>query len=154
MTAAPLRAYLPILAPAAFLPNLAWEFVQCRTFFVHGSAPATGAAMPIAAAGDVLLTGLAYLAVAAVRRSWRWPLEPWNAAVWAALIGSALALGFAVETVALASGRWSYAPAMPRIPGTPIGAVPVLQLLLLFPLSFALARGVRRSRSPSVDARQ
>lgn len=128
------------LMPLAFGLNFAWEYAQCRAFFVHGELPVTAAAMRIATLGDLALTGLAYLGVAALARSWRWPLEAWTARVWTGLLGLALVASIGIELNALATGRWSYTAAAPRLPFTPVSLLPVVQLLVLFPLSFGLAR--------------
>jgi hypothetical protein len=55
------------------------------------------------------------------------------------LAASALVMSIAVERFAMTSGRWSYTANNPRIPGTDVSIVPVVQLLLLFPLTFWLA---------------
>lgn len=57
-----------------------------------------------------------------------------------ALLSLALILSVAVETYALSIGRWAYTDAAPRLPGSSITVLPVAQLLVLFPLSFRLAR--------------
>ncbi len=128
--------------------HLAWEWLQCQPYFVHGAAPATTAAMLIATLGDVALTLLAYCGVAAIHGA-SWPHRAWSAGVWFTLLGMALILGVAVEAYALQTSRWAYTDAAPRVPGTSISALPIAQLLILFPLSFYLARALTRRVAPT-----
>jgi hypothetical protein len=52
-----------------------------------------------------------------------------------------VAVGFAVEWWGLhLARRWQYSELMPIIPGTGIGAAPVLQMLVLPPVIFRLLR--------------
>ena len=68
--------------PVAFALNYVWEIAQCRLFFIHGTLPPTQLAMLGATAGDVVLTGIAYLGVAAVSRRLMWPLATWSFRTW------------------------------------------------------------------------
>jgi ubiquinone/menaquinone biosynthesis C-methylase UbiE len=141
-----------VLSLVAFVLHFGWESVQCPLLYVHGSYDATWAGMLRASAGDVLLTWTIFAGVAAVSRRWRWDAAPWGSAQWAPLVGLALVLAVAVELRALATGRWSYQPAMPLVPLLKVGAVPLLQLLILSPLSFRVATrlsGERERRNPS-----
>lgn len=56
------------------------------------------------------------------------------------LLVVALALASGVELYALAAGRWTYTDIAPLVPGTKISVLPVMQLLVLLPLSLFLAR--------------
>jgi hypothetical protein len=56
----------------------------------------------------------------------------------------AIGLSLLLEWHALETGRWGYTDAAILLPGTSVSALPVLQLVLLFPLSFALAHWVSR----------
>jgi hypothetical protein len=129
-----------IVSAVAFALNLAWENAQCTLFFVHTRGDATEWDMFVATVGDVVLTWIAYAAVATVSRRWLWGLEPWRGAEWAGMTAAGLVLSVAVELYALGTNRWAYTPINPTIPGTPISLLPVAQLVLLFPVTFALAR--------------
>lgn len=56
----------------------------------------------------------------------------------AALIGAAVAV--VIEWRALGLERWAYGSRMPVIPGLNVGIVPILQMVLLPPAIFLLAR--------------
>ncbi len=136
------------LSAVAFALHLVWEFWQCPRFFVHEGVPPTVAAMLWATLGDVGLTWVAQGLVAVATGRWEWSQRTWTTSAWGALLGSALVLSLAVEWRALTTGRWSYTEAAPLLPGTPISLLPVAQLLLLFPLTFALARALGRFGQP------
>ena len=143
VTQQPLILFLVTILLIGFPLHLAWEWVQCQPFFVHRAAPPTLASMMIATLGDGVLTLIAYGGVAAIHGASR-PLRPWTTGVWLTLLGLALILSIVMEAYALQTGRWTYTDAAPLLPGTPISVLPVAQLLLLFPLSFLLARSLTR----------
>ena len=148
-----LVVFLLVLALISFPLHWAWEWVQCQPYFVHGATAATPLSMLMATLGDVVLTLLAYCGVAAIHGA-AWPLRPWSAGVWLALMSLALLLSLGVEAYALHSGRWAYTGIAPRLPGTSISALPVAQLLILFPLSFILARWLARRVSQTSQPRR
>lgn len=133
--------------------NFVWEYAECTAFFVHGTLPQTWMGLVTATLGDVALTFIAYLGVTLFKRDLRWPLGAWPPSVWALQFAAAIVLSVAVELHGVASGRWSYKAAAPRIPATSIGVVPVLQLLLLFPAAFGASRIVMNRFSPGLDHR-
>ncbi len=47
-----------------------------------------------------------------------------------------------IELLALAKDWWHYAERTPLLPFTSVSAIPVAQLMVLFPLNFGLARGL------------
>jgi hypothetical protein len=136
--------YTLLVSVLAFVLHYAWEFIQC-SLFIHLSNPATPVGMILPALGDVVLTWVAQLAVAAVSGRWLWPKQRWPAWIWGTLILTALILSVSFEVFALSTDRWAYTDAQPIVPGTTIGLTPVLQLLLLFPLTFALAGWLLRA---------
>ena len=129
----------------AFGLNYLWETIQCSRFFIHLDGKATPAAMVVATLGDVAMTWFAQVVIAAVSRSWLWLLERWRWPQWTLLVALALVLSLLVEYWALGAARWAYTNINPRIPRTAISALPVAQLVLLFPLTFGLTRLLLRS---------
>jgi len=127
-----------IWAGGGLLANYAWEMLQMPLYTGAGQGLGWRRCL-LAALGDVAILAVLYLAMAAVTRSWLWfrPLSLGRAALLVAL-GALAAVG--VELHALAQGRWSYAPAMPRTPPLGVGWVPVLQLTLI-PLALAWLSG-------------
>lgn len=148
----PLLLFWLALLPLAFTLHLGWEYAQCQAFFVHGAIPATPAAMLRATLGDLVLTALAYAGVAAITRNAAWGVERWTRRVWISLLGFALSFSIALELMALVTGRWSYTASALRLPMTSVSIVPVLQLVILFPISFALARLATRCANRGAGA--
>lgn len=129
------------LAAVAFVLNWAWEMAQMSAYreLAGRSWAETLVPCTAAAAGDVGLTfavfGLG--ALASGRLSWG-EERRWNVYAAAALLGVVLAV--AVEWRAAASGRWSYTDRMPIVPVLGVGLWPLLQLVVLVPLSIWIAR--------------
>ena len=91
------------------------------------------------------MTLLAYAIGAGLSRNlrWTWVGSP---KVYAVLATLGFAMAVIVERVASASGMWSYNEHMPMIPGLEVGLLPILQLTVLFPLSFAFANARQRHK--------
>ena len=137
-----MKRILTLLAAAtgiAFILHLVWEYLQCGPFFVHGALKSSNAAMVMATLGDVAMTALAYVAVSALTRNPYWPLSSWGILHWIALEICAVGFALAIEWMGLAMDRWSYSDLAPMLPGINVSLLPILQLVVLFPLTFALA---------------
>ena len=61
----------------------------------------------------------------------------------------ALILSVAVEAYALQTSRWTDTDAAPRLPGTSLSALPITQVLILFPRSFYLDSASTRRVAPT-----
>ena len=107
----------------------------------------------LATLDDAGLMVALYAAGWAIHRDPEWIARlGWKDGAWLAGLGAALA--FAIETWALARGRWAYTAWMPVIPGLHVGLLPVLQLALLPPFIlrvsarlFCAPAGARRDPS-------
>lgn len=137
------------LTGVAFGLHYLWETMQCPRFFIHLDGKATPGVMVIATLGDVAMTWFAHVVVAIFSRRWLWLLARWRWPQWTLLLAVALALSFLIEYWALDTTRWAYTDINPRIPGTAISALPVAQLVLLFPLTFGLTRLLLRMTAMS-----
>ncbi len=131
----------------ALLLHIPWEFWQVPFFEGMARAPHWAAVKVCtrAAAGDALIAVLAFLVVAAGARSRTWILRPsWRSV--AAYLAAGLVVTVAIERVSTAWGRWTYGEAMPIVPVLEVGLLPVLQWLVLPPLTVWF---VRRQLRPS-----
>ena len=132
-------ARLVLLFALATTVNYPWELAQTPLY--------AGVAFPgaiwhcfLASLGDGLLVLFIFAAVATVVWSPDWYMRPTPQSHFA-LAAAGLAVGFAVEWWGLhIARRWQYSELMPIISGTGIGAVPVLQMLLLPPGIFWVMR--------------
>ena len=97
-----------IFSIVSFLLHLLWEYLQCIPFFYHEKLLPTHQGMLIATLGDVVLTYIAYLCVAAIKKDWLWPLGVWDFKIYSTQTILALILSIFIELRALSTGRWSY----------------------------------------------
>ena len=123
------------LAIFALLLNFPWEILQAPLYAGMAQAPHSQVTKSClqASVGDAVIMLLAYGAVAVVARSRRWVVAAsrWQLALFT-LIG--VAVTAAIEWLATRGhwiGNWNYLPAMPLVPGTGIGLVPLLQWVVL-----------------------
>ena len=131
--------YALTLTATAFLTHYVWERLHCPLFVHPPGNPALSLVMIQATLGDVGLTWIAQLSMAAATSRWMWPRGA-GRRTWGTLLALSVGMALAIEWYALATGRWSYAPANPLIPALDLSILPVAQLAILFPVSFAAAR--------------
>ena len=119
----------------ALLLNFPWEILQAPLY--AGMAEASHAqatrACLRATLGDGAIMLLAYGAVAACARSRHWILAPrrWQLVLFVAIGMVVTAAIEWLSTRGLWVTSWAYLPAMPLLPGTGIGLVPLAQWLVL-----------------------
>ncbi len=139
---------LAVFALLSFLFHFAWETLQAPLFQrmpVLGHWDATLICLR-ATVGDVGIALLGFAAGDAWNKGWIWYESPSRYAI-AAYLATGVALTIALEWHALHSARWSYSELMPIVPVLKVGAVPLLQWLVL-PLAvlyFLQRHDVRRS---------
>ena len=125
--------------------SLAWELLQAPAYGPMGDTWFEGLVVCARATlGDgVIFLGLWGAGFLLFGRDW---FAPPRIDRYAVIVGVAIAIQVAVEWVALATGRWDYAPWHPRI--FRAGLLPILQAVVLVPLTFiVLARWRSRANS-------
>jgi hypothetical protein len=136
-----LGRFLATTVLASFVLNEIWEMAQMSAYVetTEQSWPSTLGFCTRAARGDVgIILGI-YAAGALAAGDPAWGLRGrWNSYVMVAILG--LAYAALVEHAALASGRWSYSERMPVVSVLRAGLWPLLQMTLLHPLTFWIAR--------------
>ena len=136
-----LRAYFTVLILSAFSLNWLWEMFQMPAFVEMAGRSWIETALPCAraAVGDGAMTLAIYGFGALAAGDLRWGLVGgWNVYLSGVLLGGGFAAAF--EWYSLASDRWTYNEFMPITPVLGVGLWPLLQLPLLVPLSWAIAR--------------
>ncbi|MEK7579032.1 MAG: hypothetical protein AAB460_00660 [Patescibacteria group bacterium] len=134
--------YFCVLGVVAFLFHFVWE--SSHVTALYGGYENLGGGVPItlwAAFGDVLYTFLAVGIVSLCARGISW-VRNISLASFLGLALMGLLISLCVEYRALALHRWFYLPAMPIIPYFKVGLSPVLQMILLLPLSILIANHV------------
>lgn len=135
-----LWGFLAALIFSAFALNWLWEMLQMSAFIEMEGRSWAETALPCAraAVGDVAMTLCIYGLGALAARNWHWGLEGrWNVYLTGALLGGVFAAAY--EWYSLASDRWSYNERMSIVPVLNVGLWPLLQLMLLVPVSGAIA---------------
>ena len=135
------RTVLRLLA-ATFLVavaiNFAWETAQSALFAPMGGWVSGTWRCFVASLGDGVILLAIVAAGSLLFRRVDWFVRPGPAGyVFMAALGMTAAV--AIEIGARAAGRWSYTDQMPLIPIVHVGLVPVLQMLVLPPLVFAVS---------------
>lgn len=127
-------------AVASFVLHAIWEMSQMAAYRDLAGRPflETVVRCTPATLGDVIITFWIYGLGALAAHSIGWGLHPrWNVYLTVALLAAVHAIW--IEQAAIASGRWSYTDKMPTIPGLGAGVWPLLQLVLLTPLTIMLS---------------
>jgi hypothetical protein len=141
----PLWRFFAVLSVVAFGLNWPWELLHAPAYSETAGRP-WRETVPMATAaslGDVAITLAVYGVGALAVADWRWGLSGrWHVYGVEALLGGACAVSY--EWRALAVGRWSYTERMPIVPLLDVGLWPLLQLTLLVPSAFAVARRTAR----------
>jgi hypothetical protein len=96
--------------------------------------------MVSATIGDVGIAIVLFLILVVGNDSINWLVDKWDRKDKFIIILYALFTSFFFEVHALYIGRWGYSSEMPFFPKTNIGLLPVVQLLILLPLGFLIAR--------------
>lgn len=133
---------------AVFL-NLVWELGQAFLYVGMNYDLAMIAHCLWASLGDGLILWVIYLSGLLIFRDIRWFIHP-SASHYAVMLTAGLTISITVEWVGLdVLKRWAYTESMPIIPILNIGLLPVLQMLLLPPIIFALVAALKMcSREP------
>lgn len=129
--------YITRLAIAAFLLHVVWENAQAPLYTGYRSFSQHFSVCLVGTIGDVVIT---LFVLAFMRLLKKDPTRPADFLA-LAVIGFFVAVG--IEQHALLVGKWGYALAMPIIPILKVGLAPIVQMTLLLPLSFYLAKLVK-----------
>lgn len=123
---------------AAFVLNLVWENAQRFLFAGFDGLLQHFWTCLVATLGDLVIIAAIYGAVALLWRDAGWYRRMSMGQV-ACTVVLGVAIAVAIEAWAIASGRWAY-DGMPLVPLIGIGLIPVLQMVLLPPVIFAIMR--------------
>lgn len=135
---------LLVVAVTAFLLHLVWEYAQCGYFFDMEDSFQHQVLMITATLGDMNMAVALFLMLGWKHKDYHWLSKGMDRGDWLVTLFYSISMSFYFETRALLEGRWVYSEAMPLIPGTPVGLLPVIQLGILFPLGFYLAAALLR----------
>lgn len=127
--------YIVILVIIAFLMHLFWENAQAPLFAGYQSFSQHFPICFIGTIGDVVITLFVLVFIRLLKKDSPQTIDDFLAL---AIIG--FIVGVAIEQNALLIGKWNYTSTMPVIPWIRVGLMPVIQMIILLPLSFYLAK--------------
>lgn len=140
-----LLLFLLVLIIISTALNGLWEYGQCGIFYtINGEASfenynlLTGRIIL-----DVAATLILFIFMSIINFDWKWFLI-WDKKDTFIILLFALLVSFYVEVNALYIGRWGYSGSMPLLIGTEVGLLPLLQWLVIFPISLLLTRLVMK----------
>lgn len=118
--------------------NFPWEMAQAYLYAPMGDwMTATLRCAGAALVDGAIVVGIAVAGSAVFRRrDWFRRLDTARV-LFSVMTGAGVAL--LLERVSLSAGRWAYGPSMPIIPGIEVGALPLLQMIVLPLIVFRLA---------------
>ncbi|KNF08631.1 hypothetical protein CLPU_6c01170 [Gottschalkia purinilytica] len=127
-----------ILVSAVF--HTLWEYLAFEMFYSTSLGSSYFNSMLIAVATDIGITVVLYILLSLLNRRVNWIIKRWDCKDFAIMILYGLFLSFYLEVQALNIGRLTYSKLMPLFPGTNIGLIPVIQFVVLFPLTFIISK--------------
>lgn len=130
------------VAVVSFVLHLGWEFLHAPFFiFDQQSSPTSLAGCLLFCSGvDIVMSLAAYCSVSLTWRDRGWLMEK-NFGHVSAFVGIALLLAVVSEYTAMHyRNLWEYSAHMPVIPFVEIGLTPVLQWLILPPITPVLSK--------------
>jgi hypothetical protein len=139
MTNVSIPLLLGTVYASAVILNFPWEMAQAPLYEPMGTLWEATRRCFSASLGDGVMVVLVVLAGKVAFRSITWFVDRSPKRVLFASIAG-MALSVLVELWGLHTHRWAYLPAMPLLPATRIGVVPITQMAVLAPMSLQLAR--------------
>jgi len=133
-----LNRNLIIIVVSVILQGL-WEYIVCGLFYDTESINNMTSLMVEATIGDVIITVTIFNLILIINRSGKHSLNFIDILI-VCLYGFSAAMVF--ETRALAINRWVYSEIMGNFMGTGVGNIPILQLVLLLPLTFLIESSI------------
>ena len=131
----------------AVIFNYPWELAQTLLFTGSDDFRSIWWHCFVASLGDGVLVLLVFASGWLAWRRQNWFVRPgtWG---YVLMLVSGLTIAIVVEWISVhVLQRWSYLPAMPRLPVLDVGIVPIVQMLVLPPLIFRIvAARISRAR--------
>lgn len=131
-----------LLVLVSFVLNLGWEFSHYRLYTDYENLTS----LPIyvwATVGDVLYTLAAFALASLFKRGMAWVRDA-SVSDYVGLAALGFFLALYVEYKALALQRWAYAPDMPILPLFGVGLSPVMQMVILLPLTIFIVSFIEK----------
>lgn len=130
-----------LLSVVAFIFNFIWENVQAPLFQGYTSFWQNFSMCLLATIGDVVIILLVYFFVSLLKDNYSWISTLHSTDIFVlASVGFFIAI--LIEYRALLFDTWAYTSTMPIIPYVKVGLTPVLQMVLLLPLTMYIVKKI------------
>lgn len=133
--------FIIFLSIIGFALNFVWEYFQCGPFFIHRYGEANIQSMVKASLGDLSIVWGIFLVMVLIKRSFFWIKDAKMNSFILTIIFSLL-VSILVERWGLMTGRWSYTSINPVLPQLNISVLPLLQMILITPLTFYFSKKI------------
>lgn len=132
----------------SFLLHLVWENAQAPLYGGYTSFTQHFFICLMGTFGDVLITLMVFIFIVVIKKDAFW-IAKQNGGdyIASAFLGLLIAIG--IEQNALLLEKWVYSSVMPLLPYLQVGLTPVLQMVILLPLSFYLTAKLYASDTKS-----
>lgn len=136
--------HLELTFGLGLLLGLAWEFFQFPLLAHAGGEWSSWSHVILGSVGDGVLVLLIYLLGLLISGNDTWYRNA-SPRWWLLVAATGAVLGIVIELIGVSAvHRWQYMPAMPRIPGTSLGIVPVIGAALIPTAALLLMSFVQR----------
>ena len=133
-----LNFFIIDISTIGFSLHLGWEYLQCYPLFIHLKVSPTFWSMIYATLGDVAILWSSYILVAAVNRSFLWPVTSRSLGPSVLLAGISATIAGVVEYLAISRQLWAYTAINPTVNG--VSVVPLVQMVTINSLSILITK--------------
>lgn len=139
--------FVLILIIVSAVLNGLWEYGQCGIFYtINGVASFENYNLLIGRIVlDIGVSIILFVLMSFINFDWKW-FANWDTKDTFIILFFALFASFYVEVNSLYIGRWGYSNSMPYLIGTDIGLTPILQWLIILPISLLITRLFMKGR--------
>lgn len=139
--------FVLILIIVSAVLNGLWEYGQCGIFYtINGVASFENYNLLIGRIVlDIGVSIILFVLMSFINFDWKW-FANWDTKDTFIILFFALFASFYVEVNSLHIGRWGYSNSMPYLIGTDIGLTPILQWLIILPISLLITRLFMKGR--------
>lgn len=145
-----LLLFLLVLIVVSFIFNGIWEYGQCGIFYsVNGEVGFNNYdLLTNRIVLDIIITLIMFAIMTVINLDWKWFLN-WDYKDTFIMIFFSIMSSFYLEVNSLFIGRWSYSNQMPILVGTEIGIIPIIQWMIILPLSIYITKWLLKNRIKS-----
>lgn len=145
-----LLLFLLVLIVVSFALNGIWEYGQFGIFYsVNGEVSFNNYdLLTNRIVLDIIITLIMFAIMTVINLDWKWFLN-WDYKDTFIMIFFSIMSSFYLEVNSLFIGRWTYSNQMPILIGTEVGIIPIIQWMIILPLSIYITKWLLKNRIKS-----